>query len=94
MKVYWSPFLAVLVALNLLLKPPISSNSPDVDHHGDRAVRLNRAQRERQVHCTRLALAEGLCRTADRINQTRVSDHVVFCGKAHLRRVPKSYSDY
>jgi hypothetical protein len=47
-----------------------------------------------QAYCTSLALAERLCRTADRIDPGRVCGTFVVLGEAHLRRVLRAYTRY
>src|SRR5258705_3948737 len=46
-----------------------------------------------QAYRTSLALAEWLCRTADRVDPPRVP-HIIVFGEAHLRRTLRSYACY
>src|ERR1700674_3336368 len=43
-----------------------------------------------QAYRTSLALAEWLCRTADRVDPP----HIIVFGEAHLRRILRSYACY
>jgi len=47
-----------------------------------------------QAYRASLALAEWLCRTADRSIRRECVDHIIVLGEAHLRRILRSYARY